>query len=280
MPKLSIATINTGLADFAKDLKTWKDRACTLSRRIEELEVDIVVFQEIWQINWAEADAPFRSYLNSVGISGDYRKDELLIQNLGHDFELRSSVIKSVDRGKTQAGLYWGLAIASRFPLQQVEHQELSYTSFDRWPRIAQRSLVALTETDRVCVGNIHLPAESHEARLRTSLESFDYFSRAICNKRVIAGDLNSTQKEGALQVFLTRFSDAWMTGKETDVLFGNSRATAASPLHRLASDGRIDYILTENIRGVRSATYDYRDGEDGQSMSDHPLVVAHFEGE
>jgi len=273
MASLRIASLNTGLADWAIDLSTWEVRAQKVANLVVDLRIDLLLLQEVWRINWAEADDPLRKYLTSLGITGDHNKDDILSAALGASFSMNSSLIPSSDQGRKQSGLYWGLGLASRYPIKHIEHQALSYTKFDRWPRIVQHAQIELPGGKNAATINVHLPAESQEARLRTGLETLAYSRSRNMPITCLGGDMNAFPQSGTPQIFLSEYSDCWSSANNRAVRYEADDAHAGSSLFRTVDEGRIDYIFAQRTAKVANSTYLY--GDYGSApLSDHPFVV------
>ncbi|WP_041802088.1 endonuclease/exonuclease/phosphatase family protein [Rhodopseudomonas palustris] len=277
MGTLRVGSLNTGLSVWKIDLQQWRLRAAQLSKLIGDLSLDVVLLQEIWRIKWDETTDEMKTFLTGLGLSGDQNKDDVLAAALGSGFQVRSSLVPSFDRGRREPGLYWGLTIVSRFPIEQVEKKELSYSKFDRWPRIAQSGKIKLANGDSSIFVNVHLPAESHESRLGLGLETLS-FSRSLGAPTLcIGGDMNAGPQAGPVQIFMTEYSDCWSSGSTRVVKFEGNESRAGSALYRTVAEGRIDYLLADKMARITSSTYLY--GDYGSApLSDHPFVIAEIE--
>lgn len=271
---MKIGTINVGLFDFIKDLASWKNRAKHLSKIVANEKIDILMLQEVYEIKWNEASDKLKNAMRSAELEEeDYNKFSILRECLPSDYNFALEKIQSIDRGIIQPGLYWGLAIVVKFPIILSEHFKLTYTKFDRWPRIVQSCELSMNKSESFGIINIHLPVETRRARLRGALEVINHISKKEKEIRFVGGDLNDSPYNGPIYILNSLFNDAWKVANLKNVFYGNQEVGNYDSIYRIVRENRIDYILSKKNIKVKSCKY-YFDDLEPVTLSDHPLVI------
>lgn len=269
---MKVITLNTGHADWGYDLESWSVRAVNLAASIKALDPDIVFLQEMFFIDYASADNKLKTYMASKGLpAADFDKLGLLIPHLS-SYQHTASLIPSKDRKVPQPGLFWGLAILSKTSLTATQTIELSYSDFDRWPRILQIAQVSIEGKD--CrLFNLHLAAESQTARHKTALEVAKQILNGDHQYAIAAGDLNETQATGPAMQFRVLMKESFEAAAKKIVTLDGNLVDKHSNAFRAFSDSRIDYIFTGNSFSIESSQYEY--SIKIPFYSDHPMAIA-----
>lgn len=271
---MKIASLNTGHADWGYDLTTWSIRAPEIANLILHADLDAVFLQEIFVIKYAEADQPLKDFLSYLKLPAqDFDKLSLLRNALPSGYFAESALIQSQDRGKAQPGLYWGLAMISRSQIMKHRKVDLTYTKFDRWPR--QLQMASLAQNGReVSLFNVHLPAESIQARHRCALEVCrEIIANNVVATSICAGDFNDIPSVAPAMQFRTLLAESFDAAKVKAVVVDKTTLSTHSNAFRACADSRIDYIFAGSGLSFEAASYSYSTQE--PYLSDHPFVAA-----
>jgi endonuclease/exonuclease/phosphatase family metal-dependent hydrolase len=275
---LHVGTLNTGLGDFAADVKSWPERAGALARLVSDLDLDLLALQEMWLIDWEQCDPEFRQQLESLGVTSDTSKAGILQERLPAGYTIHSELIPSEDRRRATAGLSWGLAVVTRLKVLDSEPRLLSIGDVDRYPRLVQRLRWRRPSGGSTgSLFNVHLSGESHRSRMSAALEIVDYTRHSAGSLKIVAGDLNAAPLEGPLHVLLSDFRDLWDVAGEKRVVVAGRPANASGALFRMTEEARIDYVLADSARSVEECGYRFDDLEP-VALSDHPLVICRLD--
>jgi endonuclease/exonuclease/phosphatase family metal-dependent hydrolase len=170
-----------------------------------------------------------------------------------------------------------GIAVLSRWPFKTVHNRRLpSAHAGHPDARVAQFVTLCAPEGD-VHVVNTHLSWRPEEAEIRLVqtgliLEEMASFGWLAPGRRsLLAGDLNATDDEPAIQLAADRLVDAWSVARAGEA--GHTWLHANSYGHGLAQaapDRRLDYVLAPRDARVLGADIVLEEKTGGVGASDH----------
>ncbi len=80
---MNIATLNVGLRSLKADLASWQARAARIACLLDDYEIDVVLFQELFAVQWESASDWLRSLMKEAGLpEADFSKSNILRQAL------------------------------------------------------------------------------------------------------------------------------------------------------------------------------------------------------
>ena len=266
--ELRVATLNVGLSDFGEDVRTWPERAEVLARLVQELQLDVLALQEIWEIDADGVRPEFREYLASLGVARGRSKLEHLRKSLPDGLAIASELIPSSEDGELIPGLTWGLAVVSRHPIAGSERWRLTPDVEDRYPRIVQQTRIDVgTGLELI---NAHLSAESGRSR---EVAAGELLAGIDPLWTVLAGDLNAVPSETPVERLRERLRDLWLSAVERRLFVGGARQVPTGAFGRFVERARIDYLMA-GARWKATVCETHVDSLAPTPLSDHPLVV------
>lgn len=227
----------------------WEQRKPLCIDLINELQPDIIGFQEVWM-------SIQQANLILDVVDGEPYQILVTPKQAHHGVE--------------------GIAIATRLPAREFESLDLPGGE-----RVAQRVMVDV-DGQHVCFANTHLhhrPEEDESERL-PQMQAILTWLDGVDAPTILTGDMNTIPSRETIQITKPKFASAYeqVHGKEPDFTFPAPVAEDRYPDHRVM----IDYILITPDTLRATSAYLVGDKAHGTnpklSASDHMGILADIE--